>query len=120
MKGVTMKGVTMKKYLAGVALLSTLSGNSMANECLGCHKVHGKDIGPSFQDISREYSSKKEPVKKLTNVIYQGSDMAVYNQSPGTNEMGDFDMYRFNTMPQHIRVDMKDAKAMAEWILSIK
>ena len=110
----------MKMYLAGIALLSTLSGNVAANECLGCHKVDGKDIGPSFRDISREYSSKKEPVKKLTNVIYQGSDMAVYNQSPGTNEMGDFNMYRFNTMPRHIRVDMKDAKAMAEWILSIK
>jgi cytochrome c551/c552 len=110
----------MKKYLAGIAILSTLSGNVTANECLGCHKVIGKDIGPSFLDISKEYSSKKEPVKTLTNIIYQGSDMAVYNQNPGTNEMGEFNMYRFNTNPQHVKLDMKDAKAMAEWILSIK
>jgi hypothetical protein len=34
--------------------------------------------------------------------------------------MGEFNMYRFNTTPQHVKLDMKDAKAMAEWILSIK
>ena len=88
----------------------------MPNECLGCHKIDDKDIGPTFRDISREYSKDKRPLEKLTDTIYSGTFNSYQPQGidmEGTSMLS-------NMRSTHMRVQLKDAKAMAEWILSIK
>jgi cytochrome c len=100
----------MKMYLAGVALLSTLSGNVAADQnlaqsmgCMNCHKVEGKLIGPSFQNIAaiRVYSTAS---LDLTAKIRNGSAGA-WGKIP---------------MPPNAHVSEQDAEILAKWILSTK
>ena len=110
-----MKLVKVKRIYIAASLLAMFSGNVMPNECLGCHKIEGKDIGPSFRDIAREYSKDKRPLEKLTDTIYVGTFNSYQPQGidmEGTSMLS-------NMRPTHMRVQHKDAKAMAEWILSL-
>ena len=97
-------------YLAGIALLSTLSGNVTANQelatsagCMNCHKVDGKLIGPSFQSIAktRAYST---AWLDMTAKIRNGSAGA-WGSIP---------------MPANNHVSEKDAEILARWVLSTK
>ena len=100
----------MKMYLAGIALLSTLSGNVAADQalaqslgCMNCHKVDGKLIGPSFQSIAktRAYST---AWLDMTTKIRNGSSGA-WGSIP---------------MPANNHVSEKDAEILARWVLSTK
>ncbi|MFC5623947.1 c-type cytochrome [Algoriphagus winogradskyi] len=86
---------------AGVALSGEAKiGNS---DCLSCHLVERKVIGPSFKEIAAEYKPTDENITKLANKVIKG----------GTGVWGE------TAMPPHPTLNEEDAKDMVKYILSL-
>lgn len=75
-------------------------GNS---DCLSCHLVERKVIGPSFKEIAAEYKPTDENITKLANKVIKG----------GTGVWGE------TAMPPHPTLNEEDAKDMVKYILSL-
>jgi cytochrome c len=72
-----------------------------SNNCLACHAVDRKLVGPSFNDIAAKYKGKDTSVKYLTGRIKNGGS-GVWGAIP---------------MPAQRQLSDADAEAMAKWIL---
>lgn len=75
-------------------------GNS---DCLSCHLVERKVIGPSFKEVAAEYKPTDENITKLANKVING----------GTGVWGE------TAMPPHPNLSEADAKDMVKYILSL-
>jgi cytochrome c len=73
------------------------------SDCLGCHKVDEKMIGPSYKEVAAKYDNTPENVEKLADQIIKGSS-GVWGDVP---------------MPAH-GFSKENAKYMATYILSLK
>jgi cytochrome c len=98
--------------LAAVATLGTLvSTSAMADQklaqeknCLACHAIDKKVVGPSYKDVAAKYSKQKDAVAYLSGKIQKGSQ-GVWGAVP---------------MAANPQVNDADAKKLATWILTIK
>jgi len=87
---------------AGVAQASAeLAGK---NNCTACHQAEVKVVGPALKDIAAKYAGVDGAVDQLAGKIRNGSS-GVWGNIP---------------MPPNVNVSDDDAKALAEWILSLK
>ncbi|WP_339880198.1 c-type cytochrome [uncultured Algoriphagus sp.] len=75
-------------------------GNS---DCLSCHLVERKVVGPSFKEIAAEYKPSDENITKLANKIIKG----------GAGVWGEA------AMSPHPTLSEEDAKDMVRYILSL-
>jgi cytochrome c len=98
------------KKLAIIMLLG-FAGTSHAslelaqkNNCLACHSVDKKVVGPAYKDVASKYASKKDAAPYLVSKIKNGST-GVWGQIP---------------MPPNTQVSEADARKLAEWILKLK
>lgn len=73
------------------------------SDCLGCHKVDEKMIGPSYKEVAAKYDNTPENVEKLADQIIKGSS-GVWGDVP---------------MPAH-GFSKENAKYMVTYILSLK
>lgn len=73
------------------------------SDCLGCHKVEEKMIGPSYKEVAKKYENTPENVEMLAEKIIKGSS-GVWGDVP---------------MPAH-GFSKENAKFMAQYILSLK
>jgi len=77
------------------------------SDCVSCHKVDGKSVGPSYKDISAKYLGERgrrsRKVAYLTEKIIKGGG-GVWGET---------------AMAAHPDIDPKDANQMAEYILSL-
>ena len=73
-----------------------------SNNCLICHKVDTKSIGPSLQDIAAKYTEDDDAVATLTKSIQEGSK----------------GKYGEVAMPAQKQVSDDDVKTISEWILT--
>lgn len=74
------------------------------SDCLTCHKVNDKLIGPAYKDIAKKYSKTDKDVAYLAGKIIKG----------GSGVWGDI------PMTPHPAVGEEDAKEMAKYVLSLK
>ncbi len=74
------------------------------NNCIACHQVDIKTVGPSLKDIAAKYAGKDDAVGYLAGKIKKGS-AGVWGQIP---------------MPPNVNVSDDNAQTLAEWILSLK
>lgn len=72
-------------------------------DCLGCHKMDEKMIGPSYKEVAAKYENTQENVEMLADKIIKGSS-GVWGDVP---------------MPAH-GFSKENAKFMAQYILSSK
>jgi cytochrome c len=93
----TAGGVADPAYQAGARLVAR-------NDCLTCHMLDKKSIGPSYYQISQKYPFDTGVVENLAHSIIHGSK----------------GLYGSNEMPGHPTLNYNDAKAMATYILSLK
>ncbi|MCI5168241.1 MAG: cytochrome C' [Candidatus Electrothrix sp. GM3_4] len=101
----------MKLFVLGLAVACLLVAGSASaseelaksNNCLGCHKVATKAMGPSFQDIAAKYKDDAEGVATLTKSITEGSK----------------DKWGGMPMMAQKQVKEADAKALAEWTMTL-
>lgn len=72
--------------------------------CMGCHALDKKVVGPSFKDVAAKYLADKEAPAKLAIKMVKG----------GTGVWGEV------PMPANPQVNDAEAKQLVAWILSQK
>lgn len=75
-----------------------------SKNCMSCHAVERKVLGPSFKDVAAKYRDNKGAVDLLATKIMKGGS-GVWGPVP---------------MPANTQVSDADAKKLAAWILSTK
>jgi cytochrome c len=95
-------------------VLATLGAPAMADEalaksknCMACHAVATKMVGPSYKDVAAKYSGDADAVKKLAMSIQKGS-------TPGKGNWGPV------PMPANTQVNDAEAAKLAGWVLAQK
>lgn len=103
----------MKKVLIGAVAASAilLAGAAQASAdlakssgCLNCHNVDTKLVGPSLKDVAAKYASQADASAYLADKILKGSS-GVWGTIP---------------MPPNANVSPENAKALADFILTLK
>ncbi len=100
----------MKHVLAVAVLgLAVASGPVFAQaelakqkNCLACHAVDKKLVGPSYKDVAAKYKGDKDAAAKLAKKIREGG-VGVWGQVP---------------MPANPQVNEQEAMSLAKWVLS--
>ena len=92
-------------YQKGLALVG-------ASDCLTCHKVAEKLVGPSYQDVANKYAGTDTAVTYLAHRIINGV---------GANDKHDWGEETNNAvMTPHPQVSEADAEQMAKYVLLLK
>ncbi|QNK67905.1 c-type cytochrome [Variovorax sp. PAMC26660] len=101
----------MKRVLLLVALGFGVAAPAFADlalatskNCMSCHAVERKVLGPSFKDVAAKYKDDKGAVDTLASKIMKGGS-GVWGPVP---------------MPANNQVSEADAKKLAAWVLSTK
>jgi len=87
---------------AGAALAS--ADLAKAKNCMACHAMDKKLVGPAYKEVAAKYSSDKDAVNKLAKKIREGGTGA-WGQVP---------------MPANPQVSEADALTLAKWVLTAK
>jgi len=106
--------ITMKKLVA-VAAIAGLMGSTAAfadagadlakgKNCLACHAVDKKLVGPAYKDVAAKYKGDKTAEAKLIEKIQKGG-VGAWGQIP---------------MPPNPQVSAAEAKTLVAWVLSQK
>jgi cytochrome c len=101
----------MKRFLLiGLATVAMASNVAMANpdlarskNCMTCHAVASKVIGPAFKDVAAKYAGQNVE-DKLTQKVLKG----------GTGVWGTV------VMPANTQVTEAEARTLVKWVLSQK
>jgi cytochrome c len=72
--------------------------------CLACHAVDKKVVGPSYKEVAAKYAGQKDAVEKLTQKVVKGG-VGAWGQIP---------------MPANPQVTEAEAKQLVTWILGLK
>ena len=92
-------GVPVPSASAGPAIdVQALLNN---NNCLSCHAIAQKIVGPSYKDVSAKYKGDAQALSKLEASIRQGS-VGKWGQAP---------------MPPYANLSAAQAKALAVFVL---
>jgi cytochrome c len=94
-----------------MAAMTTLAAPAFADEalaksknCMACHAVDKKLVGPSYKDVAKKYAGDAKAVDALAAKIMKGGS-GVWGAIP---------------MPANPQVNDADAKKLAAWVLSNK
>lgn len=98
----------MIRAFATLALLSCLALPALASKelatasnCMGCHALDKKLVGPSYQDIAKKYNGQKDAATTLATTLRAGS----------SGKWGTV------AMPPNAALTPEKAKTLAQWIL---
>ncbi len=71
--------------------------------CLACHAIDKKLVGPSYKDIAAKYKGDKNAQAMLVKKVREGG-VGVFGQIP---------------MPANPQVNEQEAQTLVKWILSM-
>jgi len=101
----------MKRALFALAAAIVAAGPALADQalataknCMACHAVDKKLVGPSYKDIAAKYASDSGAAAKLATKIQKGGS-GVWGAIP---------------MPANPQVSDAEAQKLAAWVLSRK
>jgi len=102
----------MKALVAATVALGLLSAApafasadlAKSKNCLACHAVDKKLVGPSYKDVAAKYAGQADASAMLAEKILKGGK-GVWGQVP---------------MPPNPQVNAEQAKQLADWVLSQK
>ena len=101
----------MKRVLLTFAALTAVCAPALADEamakaknCMACHAVDKKLVGPAYKDVAKKYAGDASAVDKLAAKIMKGGS-GTWGAVP---------------MPPNANVSDAEAKSLAGWILSLK
>ncbi|MCD6665647.1 c-type cytochrome [Hydrogenophaga bisanensis] len=101
----------MKRALLIMAAVAAVSAPAMADEalaksknCMACHAVDKKLVGPSYKDVAKKYAGDAKAADMLAAKIQKGGS-GVWGAIP---------------MPANPQVNDADAKKLAAWVLGQK
>ena len=95
----------------GVALLTMAAVPAFAQadlaqkkNCMACHAVDKKVLGPAYKDVAAKYAGQKDAVDTLSAKVAKGGS-GVWGNIP---------------MPANPQVTDAEAKQLVQWILTLK
>lgn len=101
----------MKRALFAFVAAVTLAAPAMAdqalatkNNCMACHAVDKKLVGPAFKEVAKKYVGQKDAEAVLVAKVIKGGS-GVWGAIP---------------MPANSQVKEADAKTLVAWILAQK
>lgn len=101
----------MKRALFALVAAASLAAPAFADEalaksknCLACHALDTKLVGPAYKDVAAKYAGQKDAVDKLAAKILKGGS-GVWGAIP---------------MPANTQVSEAEAKKLAAWVLTVK
>jgi cytochrome c len=102
------KEIVMKAIIVSLALIAAPAladeASLKKNNCMACHSVDKKLVGPSYKDIANRYRGQSDAADKLAKKIRAGGSGA-WGPMP---------------MPANPQVSEAEAKRLAEFILNTK
>lgn len=101
-----MKPLFALAALAAVTLSSPVFANAelaQKKNCMACHAVDKKLVGPAYKDVAAKYAGQKDAVAKLAEKVIKGGS-GVWGQIP---------------MPANA-VTPDEAKTLVMWVLAQK
>jgi cytochrome c len=106
-----IKGKKMKRILFALTLATCVTAPAFADQalataknCMACHAVDKKLVGPSYKDVAKKYAGQKDAADKLALKIIKGGS-GVWGAVP---------------MPANAQVNEAESKKLAAWVLSLK
>ncbi len=101
----------MKRVLFTIAAAMTVAAPAFADQalatsknCMACHAVDKKLVGPAYKEVAAKYKGDKAAVDKLAAKIIKGGS-GVWGAVP---------------MPANAQVNDAEAKKLAAWVLAAK
>jgi cytochrome c len=102
----------MKRSLLVVVAMSALASSgamasadlAKAKNCMACHAVANKLVGPAFKDVAAKYAGQKDAEAKLTTKVIKGGS-GTWGAVP---------------MPANPQVSEAEAKTLVKWIMAQK
>ncbi|ANY62046.1 c-type cytochrome [Comamonas aquatica] len=101
----------MKRSLITLAMTLAVAAPALADQalataknCMACHAVEKKLVGPSYKDVANKYAGQGDAVNKLAAKIVKGGS-GVWGPIP---------------MPANNQVSEAEAQKLAAWILGLK
>lgn len=101
----------MKRALFALAALAAVSAPALADQalaqaknCMACHAVDRKLVGPGYKEVALKYGGQKDAVSKLATKIIKGG-AGVWGPVP---------------MPANPQVSEAEATKLAAWVMSLK
>ncbi|HEY4039617.1 MAG TPA: c-type cytochrome [Burkholderiaceae bacterium] len=92
----------------GAMLISTAASAQLdlakQKNCLACHAVDKKLVGPAYKDVAAKYANDKDAAAKLAKKVREGG-VGVWGQIP---------------MPANPQVNEAESLQLVKWVLSLK
>ncbi|CAN5496401.1 c-type cytochrome [soil metagenome] len=105
------RALSLAASVAAVAASMSVSLPAFANpelakskNCMACHTVDKRLVGPGFKEIAVKYAGDKDAVDKLSVKVIKGG-AGVWGPVP---------------MPANTQVSEAEAKTLTNWILTLK
>jgi cytochrome c len=99
----------MNRALSVLAALAVVSAPALADQalataknCMACHAIDKKLVGPAYRDVAAKYAGQKDAVDRLAAKIMKGG-AGVWGPVP---------------MPANAQVNEAEAKKLAAWVLT--
>ena len=101
----------MKRTLITLAMTLAVAAPALADEalansknCMACHAVDKKLVGPAYKEVAKKYAGQKDAEATLITHVMKGSK-GVWGPVP---------------MPANAQVNEAEAKKLVDWVLSLK
>jgi cytochrome c len=101
-----MKAFILAPILALGVVAPAFASADLAQKknCMACHGMDKKLVGPSYKDVATKYAGQKDAAAKLAQKITKGGS-GVWGAVP---------------MPANAAVTDAEALALANWVLTVK
>jgi cytochrome c len=104
-RNVMMVGLVLASAFASQAAMADAGADlAKAKNCLACHAVATKLVGPAYKDVAAKYAGQKDAEGKLVTKVLKGGSGA-WGAIP---------------MPANPQVNEAEAKTLVKWVLAQK
>lgn len=106
LKLITLAALSSTLFLVSAPVFAD-QALATAKNCMACHAVDKKMVGPAYKDVAAKYKGDADAVKKLAVSIQKGS-------TPGKGNWGPV------PMPANTQVSEAEATKLATWVMAQK
>lgn len=105
--GGTFPGAILLAGFLALATMQPVFANAdlaRAKNCMGCHSINSKVVGPAFRDVAKRYAGQPDAQATLIQKVLKG----------GSGTWG------VVPMPANAQVNEAEARDLVQWILTLK
>ena len=102
--GVTAAAAAVALCVAWPSAAAAAPALAGRKNCLSCHQIDSKIVGPSYKDVAARYAGQADAPGRLVQKVMKGGS-GVWGAVP---------------MPANPQVSDSEARQLVQWILSLK